>query len=194
MVRDGRGVIIGEPTFGKGTVQSLLDLDDYGLSDSARMGQLKITQAQFFRVNGGSTQNRGVEPDISFPTWGDPDEYGERALDNALPWTSIDPARYESVGELDQLAAVADSRYRDRMDGTQEFEWLLSDIADFNNVSYTNILVLDMLPEDNRRQKLLKGPDPWDLHYLQLESGYEIPVANVIEVTTPPETPAAVNP
>ena len=156
----GRGLIIGETTFGKGTVQSLLDLDDYASADRPGLGQLKLTMAQFFRVNGGSTQNRGVEPDISFPTWGDPDEYGERALDNALPWTSIDPARYESVGELDQLAAVADSRYRDRMDGNQEFEWLLSDIKDFNkHANETSVSLLESvgrerIAESEERKKV----------------------------------------
>jgi carboxyl-terminal processing protease len=128
----GRGVVIGEPTFGKGTVQSLLDLDDYAPSDTRGMGQLKITMAQFFRVNGGSTQNRGVVPDIRFPSAGDPQEYGERSLDNALPWTSIDPARYDPSGDLSRLVAVADHRYHDRMHDNQEFAWLLSDIKDYN--------------------------------------------------------------
>ena len=128
----GRGLVIGETTFGKGTVQSLLDLDDYASSDRPDLGQLKITMAQFFRVDGGSTQNRGVEPDIRFPSWGEPDDYGERALDNALPWSSIDPARFESAGDLGQLAAVSDSLYRDRMVGNQEFEWLLADIEEYN--------------------------------------------------------------
>ncbi len=128
----GRGVIIGEPTFGKGTVQSLLDLDDYGLSDSARMGQLKITQAQFFRVNGGSTQNRGVVPDIRFPSAGDPQEYGERSLPNALPWSEIDPAPYEPTGDLEKMVAVADFRFRDRVQDDTEFSWLLDDIEEYN--------------------------------------------------------------
>ena len=56
--------MVGETTFGKGTVQSLLDLNDYASADRPGLGQLKITMAQFFRVNGGSTQNRGVVPDI----------------------------------------------------------------------------------------------------------------------------------
>jgi len=128
----GRGVIIGEPTFGKGTVQSLLDLDDYGSSDKPGMGQLKITMAQFFRVNGGSTQNMGVEPDIRFPSFGDPQEYGERSMENALPWTSIDPARYEASGDLSQLVAVADNRYHGRMVRDEEFNWLTSDIESYN--------------------------------------------------------------
>lgn len=132
----GRGLVIGETTFGKGTVQSLLDLDDFYPSPESRdLGQLKMTMAQFFRVNGASTQNRGVVPDITFPSWGDPDDYGERALDNALPWTRIDPARFDSEGDLTQLAAVADYRFRQRMEDDQEYAWLLDDIADFNRHS-----------------------------------------------------------
>jgi carboxyl-terminal processing protease len=128
----GRGLVIGEPTFGKGTVQSLLDLDDYAPSDSPGMGQLKITMAQFFRVNGGSTQNRGVEPDIRFPSVGSPEEYGESSLDNALPWTSIDPARYAPEGDLSRMAAVTDSRYQGRIGDNEEFSWLLNDINEYN--------------------------------------------------------------
>jgi carboxyl-terminal processing protease len=128
----GRGIVIGEPTFGKGTVQSLLDLDDYAPSDSPGMGQLKITMAQFFRVNGGSTQNRGVVPDIRFPSVGDPAEYGESALDNALPWTSIEPARYTPAGDLSRLVAVTDSHFKMRMGEDEEFSWLLNDIDEYN--------------------------------------------------------------
>jgi carboxyl-terminal processing protease len=131
----GRGVVIGETTFGKGTVQSLLDLDDYAPSDKPGMGQLKITMAQFFRVNGGSTQNKGVVPDIRFPSAGDPADYGERSLDNALPWTSIDAARFDRSGDLSRLVVVADSRYQGRMAGDPEFGWLLNDINDFNQHS-----------------------------------------------------------
>ncbi len=154
----GRGVVIGEPTFGKGTVQSLLDLDDYAPSDKPGMGQLKITMAQFFRVNGGSTQNMGVEPDIRFPSFGDPQEYGERSMENALPWTSIDPARYETSGDLSQLVAVADNRYRDRMVNDEEFGWLISDIETYNERSgKTSVSLLEsvgrqMMKEEEKKK------------------------------------------
>jgi carboxyl-terminal processing protease len=147
----GRGVIIGEPTFGKGTVQSLLDLDDYASSDKPGMGQLKITMAQFFRVNGGSTQNLGVEPDIRFPSFGDPQEYGERSMENALPWTSIDPARYKASGDLSQLVAVADSRYHGRAANDEEFDWLISDIESYE--SHANEKSVSLL-ESVGRQKM----------------------------------------
>ncbi len=128
----GRGLIIGETTFGKGTVQTLLDLDDYAPSDTPGLGQLKITMAQFFRVRGGSTQNKGVVPDIKFPSAGDPHDYGERSLQNALPWTKIEPAEYEPLGNLSQLVAVTDFRYQVRSSSDQEFAWLVTDIAEFN--------------------------------------------------------------
>jgi carboxyl-terminal processing protease len=129
----GRGLVIGETTFGKGTVQSLLDLDDYAPSDSPSIGQLKITMAQFFRVDGGSTQNRGVVPDITFPSAGDPQEQGERSLDNALPWTSIDSAPYEPADDLSRMMAVADFRYKQRAANDPEFDWLLTDIQEYND-------------------------------------------------------------
>jgi carboxyl-terminal processing protease len=153
----GRGVVIGEPTFGKGTVQSLLDLDDYAPSDKPGMGQLKITMAQFFRVNGGSTQNLGVEPDIRFPSFGDPQEYGERSMDNALPWTSIDPARYETSGDLSQLVAVADNRYQSRIVDDEEFGWLNSDIDTYNErAAKTSVSLLESVGREMMKEEEAK--------------------------------------
>ena len=153
----GRGLIIGEPTFGKGTVQSLLDLDDYAPSDSPSMGQLKITMAQFFRVNGGSTQNKGVEPDIRFPSAGDPAEYGERSLHHALPWSTIDPARYQSAGDLSRLVAVASSRYQDRMHKDEEFNWLLADIEEYNRKSgQTRVSLLESVAREEMAEEKAK--------------------------------------
>ncbi len=151
----GRGLIIGETTFGKGTVQNLVDLDDYAKpSENGKMGQLKITMAQFFRVNGGSTQNRGVEPDIHFPSAGDPEDYGERSLDNALPWTSIAPASFEADGDLERMVAVTDFRYQDRITSSQEFGWLRDDVEEFNrNKDKTEISLL----ESARREEMDKA-------------------------------------
>ena len=147
----GRGIIIGEPTFGKGTVQSLLDLDDYALSDSPKMGQLKITQAQFFRVNGGSTQNRGVTPDIRMPSAGDPQEYGERSLPNALPWSEIDPAQFQRSGDLHKMVAVTDDRFHHRMAMDKEFTWLEDDIKEYNQAEASHSV---SLLESKRREEM----------------------------------------
>jgi carboxyl-terminal processing protease len=156
----GRGLIIGEPTFGKGTVQSLLDLDDYAPSDSPAMGQLKITMAQFFRIDGGSTQNKGVVPDISFPSAGDPSEYGERSLPHALPWSTIDPARYQTAGDMSRLVAVANDRYIARMGANEEFDWLLSDIEEYNVQSSRKSI---SLLESTARQEMAEEKAKSDL-------------------------------
>jgi len=86
----GRGLIVGEPTFGKGTVQTLVNLARY-LRSKEDLGRLRLTMAQFFRVLGASTQHRGVEPDIEFPTAMGATEHGERALEHAIPWAAIQP-------------------------------------------------------------------------------------------------------
>ncbi|SDX76873.1 carboxyl-terminal processing protease [Allochromatium warmingii] len=96
----GRGLIVGEPTFGKGTVQTLIDLNRYVPGEQSDLGRLRLTMAEFFRISGGSTQLRGVEPDIRFPSADYISEHGERALDNALPWTQIDPAGFKKVADL----------------------------------------------------------------------------------------------
>lgn len=83
-----RGIVVGEPTFGKGTVQHVVNLDRHRRG-AEKLGQLKLTVAQFFRVNGDSTQHRGVVPDIPFPTAANADDEGERAHDNALPWSRV---------------------------------------------------------------------------------------------------------
>jgi carboxyl-terminal processing protease len=89
-----RGIIIGEPTFGKGTVQTLVDLNRMSPGTNQDLGKLRLTMAQFFRVNGSSTQHRGVEPDILFPMSLGGKDQGERSLENALPWAKIAPVSY----------------------------------------------------------------------------------------------------
>jgi carboxyl-terminal processing protease len=111
-----RGLIVGEPTFGKGTVQNLVDLDRFSQSDSEKpqLGELKMTIQEFFRINGGSTQLKGVTPDIAFPKNGDDKDFGESTYDNALKWTQIPPADYQPVANLNaylpQLLQLHDQR------------------------------------------------------------------------------------
>ncbi|EGV49915.1 peptidase S41A, C-terminal protease [endosymbiont of Riftia pachyptila (vent Ph05)] len=93
-----RGIVVGEPTFGKGTVQTLVELTRFVPGDDTDLGRLRLTMAQFFRINGSSTQHRGVVPDILYPTAQYSSEHGERSLDNALPWASIKAAQYASKG------------------------------------------------------------------------------------------------
>src|SRR5690606_8723593 len=94
----GRGLVVGEPTFGKGTVQNLVDLDRWPGNEETRFGQVKLTIAQFFLPDGSSTQNKGVVPDISFPVMVDASEFGESTYDNALPWTRIAGVPHKRYG------------------------------------------------------------------------------------------------
>ena len=127
----GRGVIIGEPTFGKGTVQNLIDLDNMSRSDDARLGQIKLTMAQFYRVAGGSTQAKGVVPDIVLPTAGDPDERGESALEFAMPWGEIEATEYEAFADLSALIEMARHRHEERLETDGELKGLLAELADW---------------------------------------------------------------
>jgi carboxyl-terminal processing protease len=130
----GRALIIGETTFGKGTVQNLVDLDNVAQNEEPQFGQLKLTIAQFFRINGGSTQHRGVVPDIAFPATWDPKEYGESALDNALPWTSITPADYAGAGNFRELTPALAQRHEARVAKNREFQWWLEDLAEYRKM------------------------------------------------------------
>ena len=98
-----RGIIVGEPTYGKGTVQNLVDLNRYTRNSDNPLGQLKATMAQFFRVSGESTQHRGVIPDITFEGLKRPKDHGERGLENALPWARIKEAPHNKLREQSKL-------------------------------------------------------------------------------------------
>lgn len=128
----GRGIVIGEPTYGKGTVQNLIDLDQFNVGGSeSALGQLKITTAQFFRVNGASTQHRGVTPDITWPTAVDRADTGESAYDNALPWSDIGAATYEPVTNLGPVLTKAHSMHRSRIEQNDSFKRLVEDIDEY---------------------------------------------------------------
>ncbi len=126
----GRGVIIGEPSFGKGTVQTVLNLDRMVRNSKPEFGELKVTIAQFFRVNGGTTQLRGVTPDISLPGLSDPAVFGETSYDNALPWAQIKPADYAPSDTVTTLLPTLQSRHDARVESDPDFQRLLKDIAD----------------------------------------------------------------
>lgn len=150
----GRGVIIGEPTFGKGTVQNLIDLDNMARDEQTRLGQLKLTMAQFYRVAGGSTQNKGVIPDIQLPTAGDPDEYGESALEFAMPWAEIDPTDYQRVAELGPLIDLARHRHEMRLESDEELIGLLEELAEWEANSHRDSI---SLLESVRREEMEKA-------------------------------------
>jgi len=146
----GRALIIGETTYGKGTVQNLVDLDNVAQNDEPAFGQLKLTVAQFFRVNGGSTQNKGVVPDVAFPTTFDPAEWGESAIDNALPWTSITAADYAGQGNFNELVPLLAARHEQRVSRDQEFQYWVADLDEYRKLRQQKS---ESLLESTRRQE-----------------------------------------
>ena len=127
----GRGLIIGETSFGKGTVQNMVDLDRWPANEKPRFGQVKLTIAQFFRPGGSSTQNKGVVPDVAFPTSVDAGEYGESTYDNALPWTRIAAAPHMQYGNFAGLLGKLDARHDARVAKDIEYQWWVEDVAKF---------------------------------------------------------------
>ncbi len=95
-----RGVIIGEQSYGKGTVQNLLDLDRFLTENDVKPGQMKLTLAKFYRVTGSSTQHKGVTPDIELPSRYDAEEFGESSMRSALPWDLISSTKFKSMNYL----------------------------------------------------------------------------------------------
>ena len=153
----GRAIVIGEPTFGKGTVQTLIDLNRYVPGNGEDLGRLRLTMAEFYRISGGSTQLRGVEPDILFPTAPQGAEHGERSLENALPWNSILPAKYDR-NKLGDLSAYREASQK-RISADEGFrmltarERLLKELDDEDTVSLKES---DRRVQADRREKILK--------------------------------------
>ena len=130
----GRGLVIGERSFGKGTVQTMVDLDQIVKNQTPALGELKLTIAQFFRVNGGTTQLRGVEPEIDFPSFSDEENSGESSFDNALPWVTIAAANYSPQGNPKALLPTLLMRHEARVKSLQDFQFLKEDAAEISRL------------------------------------------------------------
>lgn len=110
-----RGVVVGESTYGKGTVQTVIHLNRF-LNEKEPVGDLKLTFQKFYRVTGSSTQNRGVVPDIKLPTALAPDQFGESSSPNALPWDEIKGTLYQKTPLInDRIVAELSKNYQNRL-------------------------------------------------------------------------------
>jgi carboxyl-terminal processing protease len=110
-----RGIIVGDRSFGKGTVQTMVPLTE---------GQLKITESKFYRISGESTQHRGVVPDLTFPSLYDPEEIGESSLDHALNWDQINPVRHRRYNDLSTLLPSLNGLFDERSVHNPDFIYL----------------------------------------------------------------------
>ena len=149
-----RGVIIGSQTFGKGTVQSLLPMN---------RGQLKLTQAKFYRISGESTQHKGIIPDISFPSNFDLDSIGESTLDGPLPWDQISATSFRTKQMIGPLVTELDRLHKARVTEDPEFTYM-ADAAAYRKVRAQQTAVT--LNESQR----LKEKEDSDTFWLALEN------------------------
>lgn len=152
----GRGIILGSSTFGKGTVQSAVDMSRFissvnklklkaaGESIDAdtpngapEFGQINVTIAKFYRINGSSTQHKGVDPDISFPTQFTSEKYGESAEPAALPWDQIRSTNFTKINDLNAIKNQLAAKHDVRMKNSAEYKFLLEDIEEFTKVMST---------------------------------------------------------
>jgi len=137
----GRGLVVGSQTFGKGTVQAVRPLNH---------GQLKITQSKFYRVSGGSTQHKGVMPDIEIPSRIDNSLIGEDALDHALPWDQIDPVDHTQYFDFSNIIDELRLRHDKRFEASPEFSLLQQEIDFLKQQRQQNSVSLNM---DERQQQ-----------------------------------------
>jgi carboxyl-terminal processing protease len=146
-----RGVIIGQQTFGKGTVQNLYSLDQYvRRPDDEGLGQLTLTIGKYYRVTGESTQHRGVDPDISLPSHIDTTVVGESVRDSALPWDTIRTTEFRGGEPLDSTINSLTASHIERSKDDPDFQYLLDGIRDVEEARARTTVSLNI---DTRKQE-----------------------------------------
>jgi carboxyl-terminal processing protease len=150
-----RGVIIGQQTFGKGSVQNLFPLDR--LMRGSDNGQLTLTIGKYYRVTGESTQHRGVIPDVELPSMVDPETVGESTRDTALPWDRIQPTRFRANATIASLIGDLRAHQQARASNDPDFGYLLSDIAAFKEVNAQKSVSLNLDARVAENKRLEEG-------------------------------------
>jgi carboxyl-terminal processing protease len=145
-----RGLILGQTTFGKGTVQKQERLDLW--SGQSTAGQINVTIGKFYRVTGESTQLRGVEPDISLPSYIGKTDMGESSLEHALPWDRVDSARFKAGSLSPELITTLTSDQRQRASNDPNFRWLVGSVAEINKARDLKALSLNLATRQRERE------------------------------------------
>ncbi|MBK1735007.1 peptidase S41 [Halorhodospira abdelmalekii] len=157
----GRGVVLGDQTFGKGTVQHMIDLGAHGITaEGGGAGRLKLTIAQFYRVSGEGTQLDGITPDIELPSLFDHETYGERAAENPLPANRIAPLQVEQHFDLGSLIGELRQLHEDRIGEHAAFRALQEEMEYQRELRRETHIALDrdvrQAERDRREQRLLE--------------------------------------
>jgi len=147
-----RGLIVGEQTFGKGTVQNVIDLNYYLRYEDRSAGALKLTIDKFYRVTGESTQLKGVVPDINFPDPISREDFGEASYDSALPWDTISAVKFDKVNRVGEFIKPLAQKHQARVQHDREFQYLVTDIKKLNTLRAETSISLNI---EQRKQDRL---------------------------------------
>jgi carboxyl-terminal processing protease len=153
----GRGVVIGQETYGKGSVQNLYPLDRYAIGQDPGYGQLTVTIGMYYRVTGDSTQNRGVQPDVRLPSAIDTEEVGESSREAALPWNRIRPAQFRRDGTLAPVIAELQGLHEQRVGADPDYQHMLSEIATLEDMRKRKEVSLNLEKRRAERTALTHG-------------------------------------
>ncbi|WP_159472322.1 carboxy terminal-processing peptidase [Dyadobacter sp. 3J3] len=138
-----RGIIVGEQTYGKGTVQTLIDLNQWVPKETDQLGQVKLTVAKFYRINGSSTQLKGVMPDLEMPTAFKVNEYGEGSQPSALPWDQIASSKYEATNDINEkIVSQLRDKHNHRLKSDEELKALAKTMDEFKKARENKIVSL----------------------------------------------------
>ncbi|MCE1274973.1 MAG: carboxy terminal-processing peptidase, partial [Chlorobiales bacterium] len=160
----GRGLIIGERTFGKGTVQTIVKLQrPFSMFvKQPDLGQLKLTIAKFYRISGGSTQHIGVIPDIVLPSMIDSDVVGEDTYSSSLPWTTISKAYYTPENDISKDdIMVLRAKFQERTSRDQAYQSYLKDLATLNTIRKKKVVSLNEATFRSENETLKKITERW---------------------------------
>lgn len=139
-----RGVIVGESSFGKGTVQTVMELDRLLNNVGEPVGSLKYTIQKFYRISGSSTQFKGVTPDIALPTALDAEQFGERSNPSALPWDEIRGTFYQRTPFVtDRLLHSLRQSYQSRLKTDDQLKNFMADVEESRRQMHENKISLN---------------------------------------------------
>jgi carboxyl-terminal processing protease len=150
----GRALIVGQQTYGKGTVQNAHPLNYTIFGRKPELGQLNVTIGKYYRITGESTQDRGVTPDIALPSLIDASEVGESTRDRALPWDHIEPASFHAEGDLKPLTGTLEKLHEERTANSADFHYLHDDIAALDAMRNQKTVSLNLKTREAERKRL----------------------------------------
>ncbi len=152
----GRGLVIGNTTYGKGSVQNLIDLKRFIRNKNSKTGQLKLTIAKYYRITGSSTQNKGVKPDIEFPSIYDPAEVGESSYKSSLKWDTIGTTNFTKYFNIKKFVPELIKKHEKRIKSNLEFKFLQEDIAEYKRNISRKFYSLNFDKRKKEREKITK--------------------------------------